>query len=164
MPLPYTGYYSCTIRSLPYSVIFTHSLLSTEIRYKTAKPGTEALHYSSSDLWRLPFFLCCSFNLVYILPITPCWILTQLADFDHPVRPSPIPTTYCEDLLSPELPGDTLVFLLIALSCSAFHQGSLKYFVNCVLKVIDSVLLIFVSSVKNHLRDFAIIGACSVFL
>ena len=43
-----------TMTSLPYPVTFSNFPLSSEIRSQTSKPGTEALHYSSSDL--LPFF------------------------------------------------------------------------------------------------------------
>lgn len=43
-----------TVTSLPYPVTFSNFPLSTEVRSKTSKSGTEALHYSSSDL--LSFF------------------------------------------------------------------------------------------------------------
>lgn len=48
---------TATVTSLPYSATFRGFPLVTDIGYKMAKPGIEALHnYSPSDLSLLPFF------------------------------------------------------------------------------------------------------------
>lgn len=91
VPLP-TMMVITTVMSLPYPVTFSNFPLSTEIRSKTSKPGTEALHYFSSDL-----FSVLSFRPVWGVPMAPSLLNSCPTHWLWPpIKPSGTPRLIAE--------------------------------------------------------------------